>query len=88
MNYLRELEHIKKDQNIYPLEHYRRESIHYDNCDDCGNGRCRSRSRNRSWDEQTTTTTYTMNVIKPKWNGGPYASSYNWRDDKLKGSGL
>jgi len=86
ISYLRELENIKKDANIYPIEYYRREPIHYEDCYNIKNERRRSLSRNRS--QERPTTIYTMNVIKPKWNGGPFSTNYNWRDDKLKKAGL
>ncbi len=99
INYLQELESIKKDPNIYPLNKYPRENKASE-CYECACNIscCRSRSRSRSSNSSSrqrrrslsTSNSFLKNdfsqEIKPKWNGGPFKSSYLWRDQKLSGS--
>lgn len=87
---------LKKDYNIYPLDKYPSGSRHFcDKCEKCVDEmkRRRSRSRSRCCRSRSQSRSSSRLSIsrsrrctpepRPIWNGGPYKTSYLWRDDYL-----
>lgn len=91
-DYFKELNAVRRDANLFPVKvdsYHKHAGLHDTSCVTCER-QSRSRARTRSCSRASSRCSrspsayrYSMNMIKPKWNGGPFINNYLWRDEKL-----